>query len=140
MKGMERRAVAAGPPAAPGTLAAALAQVPDPRRPYGWRPGYDPVPLVAPLQAAVAAMLCGARGLYAVAQWVRERAADEPAVHLVAADAPEAQAVLAQVRTPGAGQEGAAARAALAAVPVAGRVVTGAAGLPHREARARRSS
>src|SRR5919201_1312680 len=80
MKGMERRAVAAGPPAAPGTLAAALAQVPDPRRPYGWRPAYAPVPLVALLQGAVAAMRCGARGLYAIAQWVRERAADEPAL------------------------------------------------------------
>src|SRR5919109_5331378 len=80
MKGMERRAVAAGPPAAPGTLAAALAGVPDPRRPYGWRPGYAPVPLVGLLQATVAAVLCGARSQYAVAQWVRERAEDEPEV------------------------------------------------------------
>ena len=31
------------PPAPPGTLAAALATVPDPRRPYGWRPDYPPV-------------------------------------------------------------------------------------------------
>src|SRR5436190_9275473 len=66
------------PLAPPGSLAAALASVPDPRRPYGWRPGYAPVPLVALLQATVAAVLCGARSLYAVAQWLRERAADEP--------------------------------------------------------------
>jgi hypothetical protein len=36
------------------------------------------VPLVALLQATVAAVLCGARSLYAVAQWIRERAEDEP--------------------------------------------------------------
>src|SRR5438552_6441386 len=66
------------PPAPPGSLAAALAAVPDPRRPYGWRPEYAPVPLVALLQATVVAVLCGARSLYAVAQWIRERAEDEP--------------------------------------------------------------
>lgn len=65
-------------PAPPGSLAAALAAVPDPRRPRGWRPDYTPVPLVALLQATVAAVLCGARSLYAVAQWIRERAEDEP--------------------------------------------------------------
>jgi hypothetical protein len=65
-------------PAPAGTLAAALAAVPDPRRPYGWRPLYPPVPLVALLQVAVAAMLCGARGVTAVAQWVRERTEEEP--------------------------------------------------------------
>jgi hypothetical protein len=64
------------PPAPPGSLAAALAAVPDPRRPYGWR--YAPVPLVALLQATVVAVLCGARSLYAVAQWIRERAEDDP--------------------------------------------------------------
>src|SRR5919108_16387 len=164
---------AAVPTAATAWTAPTLAAVPDPRRPYGWRPAYAPVPLVALLQGAVAAMLCGARSLYAIAQWVRERAEDEPALlaalgfppgrsacvatlhrvfraldaaaferavgawlqqtgvppaaalaldgttlrgshgerlpagHLVAADAPAAQAVLAQLRTPGRGQEGA---------------------------------
>lgn len=66
------------PLAPPGSLAAALVAVPDPRQPYGWRPDYAPVPLVALLQATVGAVLCGARSLYAVAQWIRERAADEP--------------------------------------------------------------
>ncbi len=80
MKNLTRRPVAAGPPAPPGTLAAALVTVPDPRRPYGWRRGYAPVPLVALLQAKVAAVLCGARSQSAVAQWVRERATDDPAL------------------------------------------------------------
>ena len=39
------------PPAPAGSLAAALAGVPDPRRPYGWRLEYAPVPLVGLLQA-----------------------------------------------------------------------------------------
>jgi len=68
------------PPAAAGSLAAALAAVPDPRRPNGWRPDRSPVPLVGILQVAVAAMLCGARSRYAVAQWARERVDDDPAV------------------------------------------------------------
>ena len=79
MKGMERKAVAP-PVTTPGTLAAALAEVPDPRRPYGWRTGYVPVPLVALLQATVVAVLSGARSLYAVAQWIRERAEDDPSL------------------------------------------------------------
>lgn len=66
------------PPAPPGSLAAALAAVPDPRRPYGWRPDYPPIPLVALLQVTVAAMLCGSIGQNAIAQWVRERAEDDP--------------------------------------------------------------
>ncbi len=66
------------PEAPPGSLAAALAGVPDPRKPYGWRPEYPPIPLVALLQLTVAAMLCGARSLNAVAQWGRERLADDP--------------------------------------------------------------
>lgn len=74
---MSRRLLEA-PPAPAGSLAAALVGVPDPRRPYGWRPDYAPVPLVALLQGAVVAMLCGARSLYAIAQWVRERGDDEP--------------------------------------------------------------
>lgn len=73
-----RKPLPAGPPAPPGSLAEALAVVPDPRRPFGWRPEYPPIPLVALLQVTVAAMLCGARSLYAVTQWVRERQADTP--------------------------------------------------------------
>jgi hypothetical protein len=202
MKGLQRKEVAA-PAVAPGTLAAALAGVPDPRRPYGWRRGCAPVPLVALLQATVVAVLCGARSQYAVAQWVRERLADEPALlealgfpagrgtcvatlhrvyraldadaferavggwlattvvapgdavavdgktmrgvpghvadgeyvpglHLVAAYAHAAGAVLAQVRAPGKGQELAATGAVLARVPLHGRVVTGDALLTQR--------
>jgi hypothetical protein len=64
--------------AAAGSLAEALAAVPDPRRPYGWRPGHEPIPLVALLQLTVVALLCGARSQSAVAQWGRERLEDEP--------------------------------------------------------------
>ncbi|MCC6420709.1 MAG: ISAs1 family transposase [Gemmataceae bacterium] len=64
--------------APPGSLAAALAAVPDPRRPYGWDPAREPLPLVGLLQFAVAAILCGARSLYAMAQWGRERVEDDP--------------------------------------------------------------
>lgn len=63
---------------AAGSLAEALAAVPDPRRPYGWRPGHEPIPLVALLQQTVVALLCGARGQSAVAQWGRERLEDDP--------------------------------------------------------------
>lgn len=73
-----RRALPTLPAAPPGSLAAALAQVPDPRRPYGWRSDYPPIPLVALLQVAVAAMLCGSVSLNAIAQWVRERVEDAP--------------------------------------------------------------
>lgn len=76
----KRKPIPSGPPAPPGSLAEALAAVPDPRQPYGWRPGADPLPLVGLLQLTVAAMLCGARSLYAVAQWGHERLADEPAL------------------------------------------------------------
>ena len=65
-------------PAPPGSLAEALAAVPDPRRPYGWNPERAPLPLVGLLQFAVAAILCGARSLYAMAQWGRERVEDDP--------------------------------------------------------------
>jgi len=61
-----------------GSLAEALAAVPDPRRPYGWRPEYEPLPLVGLLQLTVVAVLCGARGQNAVAQWGRERLEDDP--------------------------------------------------------------
>ena len=73
-----RKPLPQAPPAAPGSLAEALASVPDPRHPYGWRPQYPPIPLVALLQLAVTATLCGARSLYAIAQWGRERLEDEP--------------------------------------------------------------
>ena len=68
------------PPAPPGSLAAALAAIPEPRKPYGWRPEYPPVPLVVLLQCCVAAILCGARGLNAIAQWVKERQEEESAL------------------------------------------------------------
>ena len=67
-------------PAAPGSLAAALGAVPDPRHPYGWWPERPPLPLVGLLQFTVAAVVCGARSLYAMAQWGRERVEDDPAL------------------------------------------------------------
>jgi len=80
MRNMARKPVPAGPAAPPGSLAAALGTVPDPRRPYGWRPAHAPIPLVALLQVTVAATLCGARSLYAIAQWADERRQDDPAL------------------------------------------------------------
>ena len=74
-----RKPIPVAPPGPPGSLAAALAAVPDPRNPYGWRPDRPALPLVGVLQLAVAAMLCGCRSLYAVAQWGRERVAEDPA-------------------------------------------------------------
>src|SRR3954471_3794120 len=73
MRNMECKPVPTGPYAPPGSLAAALATVPDPRRPYGWRPAHAPIPLVALLQVMVATTLCGARSLYAIAQWAAAR-------------------------------------------------------------------
>jgi hypothetical protein len=58
---------------APGSLAEALAQIPDPRRAH--LRVHD---LVALLQFAVAALLCGCRSLYAMAQWGQERREDDP--------------------------------------------------------------
>lgn len=80
MRNLERRRIPAAPLAPPGSLAAALASVPDPRRPYGWRPAYPPLPLVGLLQLTVAALVCGARSLYAIAQWGQERLEDDPAL------------------------------------------------------------
>jgi len=57
----------------PGSLAAALAAIPDPRRAH--LRVHDLVPL---LQFAVAALLCGCRSLYAMAQWGQERREDDP--------------------------------------------------------------
>lgn len=187
------------PPGPPGSLAEALAAVPEPRHPRGWRPDRSPLPLVGVLQLAVAAMLCGCRSLYAIAQWGQDRrdedlaalvplglpvgrspshptlhrvfaALDAPAferalgqwlaasgvdpadavaidgktlrgihgdtvpgVHLVAAYAHRAGAVLGQVPSPGKGQELAAAKAVLGEVPLAGRPVTGDALLTQRD-------
>jgi hypothetical protein len=198
MKHLGRKPIPEAPAAPAGSLAAAFAAVPDPRRPYGWRPGRAPLPLVGVLQAAVAAMLCGARSLYAVAQWGRERVEDDPqalvplglppgrspsvatlhrlfkaldaaaferavgewlaasgvaaddalaldgkslrgihgdglpGVHLVAAYAHAAGAVLGQAPSAGKGHELAAAEVVAAAVPLAGRVVTGDALLTQR--------
>lgn len=71
------------PPGPPGSLAQALATVPEPRRPNGWRPDRPPLPLVGILQLAGAAMLGGCRSLDAVAQWGRDRIAEEPAALVV---------------------------------------------------------
>jgi hypothetical protein len=80
MRNLERKPLPTGPDAPPGSLAAALATVPDPRRPYGWHPTHAPIPLVALLQVTVAATLCGARSLYAIAQWAEDRRQDAPAL------------------------------------------------------------
>jgi len=57
----------------PATLAEALKAVPEFRRQH-----LRDHELFAVLQIAVAAMLCGARSPYAVAQWARERFEDAP--------------------------------------------------------------
>lgn len=186
--------------AAPGSLAAALAAVPDPRQPRGWHPDYPPLPLGVLLQVCVAAMLSGARSLYAIAQWGREVGRHDPAllgdlgvpagqrapwvatlhrvfkaldaaafervvgdwlaqtgvkadaalaldgktlrgvhgagvagVQLVAAYVHAADVVVAQLRTEGKGQELAAAQQVLAALPLAGWMVTADALLTQRE-------
>lgn len=177
-----------------GSLAEALAAIPDARRQHGRV--HELVPL---LLLAVAAILCEARSLYAIAQWGRERLEDNPdllkslglapgrspcvatlhrvfksldvqafeaavggwlarcgvepddplsvdgktlrgihgeeipGVHLVAAYASRAGAVLAQIAAPGKGQELAAAKEVLGQVPLQGRVVIGDALLTQRE-------
>ncbi len=78
MHHLPRQPIPAVPAAPPGSLAAALATLPDPRRPFGWRPGRAPLPLAGVLQVSLAAVLCGARSLYAIAQWAHERVEDDP--------------------------------------------------------------
>src|SRR6476646_5027555 len=75
--GLKLKPVPSGPPAEAGSLAEALGALPEARRPSGWSPGRSPVGLAGMLQVAVAAMLCGARSLYAVAQWARERVEED---------------------------------------------------------------
>lgn len=75
--GLKLKEVPVGPASPVGSLGEALAVLPEARRPYGWSPGRSPLPLVGMLQVAVTAMLCGARSLYAVAQWARDRVAED---------------------------------------------------------------
>ena len=78
MHNLPRQPIPATPAAPPGSLAAALATLPDPRRPFDWHPDRAPLPRAGMLQVSLAAILCGARSLYAIAQWARERVEDEP--------------------------------------------------------------
>ena len=55
----------------PRTLAQMLSEVPDPRNPHGTRYKIGEI-----LALAVCAMLCGARSLYAIAQWGRDHRGD----------------------------------------------------------------
>ncbi len=55
------------------TLAEALGALPDRRRAHLRVHGLLPL-----LQVSLVAMLCGARSLYAIAQWARERREDDP--------------------------------------------------------------
>lgn len=76
--GLKRKEVPRVVGSEPGSLAEAFGRLPEVRRPYGWSPGRSPLPLAGMLQVAVAAMVCGARSLYAVAQWARERVEEDP--------------------------------------------------------------
>jgi hypothetical protein len=55
------------------------------------------------LQSTVAALLCGCRSLYAVAQWSRERVEDDPAL---LADLTYEAELLEKGRVPGVGDKG----------------------------------
>jgi hypothetical protein len=68
---------AAAPPVPVPSLLEALAAVPDPRKRRGRR--YSAAAL---LTFAVCAMVCGARSLYAIAQWGREQGGAEVRVAL----------------------------------------------------------
>src|SRR5438045_8636405 len=61
VKNLPRKELPAAPASPPGSLAAALEQVPEARRPYGWRPEAPAIPLVAILTFTVAAARCRAR-------------------------------------------------------------------------------
>jgi len=78
MRHLARKSMPVLPAAPAGSLAQALASVPDRRQPFGWRQGRAPLPLVAVLQVSVTALVCGAQSLAAIAQWSRERLEDAP--------------------------------------------------------------
>jgi hypothetical protein len=80
MRHLARKAIPMVGEVPAGSLAEALAAVPDRRQPLGWRRGRAPLPRVAVLQVSVAAWLCGAQSLAAMAQWSRERLEDAPEV------------------------------------------------------------
>src|SRR3990172_9536559 len=117
------------------SLLEAFAKVPDPRLPKGRRH-----PLPAILALATAAMLCGARSLYAIAQWgrlqepaivkalgfSRERTPAVSTLHLVFKDL-DAVAFEAALRAWAQGHfaDRVEAPALLRALPLEGRLVTG---------------
>ena len=70
-------------PPAPGrlpSLAAALARVPEPRRPRGYRAAEPPYPLVPLLLLVLVGVLCGRRGYGSIAEWAGSVGRGEPAV------------------------------------------------------------
>lgn len=70
-------------PLAPGSLpslAAALASVPEHRRPRGFKAHQPPYPLVPLLLVLMVGLLCGRRGYRAIAEWAAACAAEHPAV------------------------------------------------------------
>lgn len=70
-------------PLAPGSLpslAAALAAVPEHRRPRGFKAGQPPYPLVPLLLVVLVGLLCGRRGYTAIAEWAAGCAEEHPEV------------------------------------------------------------
>jgi hypothetical protein len=61
-------------PQVPGSLVAALAVVPELRRPTGWDSVHPPLSLAALLALGVTGMVGGAHSLSAVVQWGEARA------------------------------------------------------------------